>query len=559
MKILLVENLTLSTYLRDIGHTVFTSSFSEKSDFPISEYNFKLARLCAEKSIDILIQMEILDKRIVIIDIHEISCLKIYYAIDVHLNYYWQKHYSRLFDLFVSSQKNFTEYHEKNFQQKSIWLPWGADNKKEITFKPFKKRKYTVSFVGVIDKNRLKRKNIVNTIEKKHKLFISGDKPENKVSYDEMLNIYSDSKIVINESINNEINFRYFEATYAGALLFTEEINNGENLLFKPDEEILTFNCNNMLEKLSDLLKDEKSAEKIAFQGFKKTRNMHTLQNRVATLLKTVEEYSGKIISENMNAKRKTILIKVLFFLTLRMIGDRSYLKILSGLFDETQEYEDIYVILAKFFLIKREDASLSVKFLKKIYEYNKHPLIFLNITATLYEIGDFKNNENIFHEFLKIVPKLIKEGIDYFQGFINFRKTNIILTAFDVVSFLFTHFKKDSMHHKTLNLHAAKILISANNYQGAIFYLQNNIRYFPENILSRKYLSICFKKLYANELYELENLKIMLLEREFQLFRKCNVKNELKKIAILDIIEHSQSKKLIRDITFNLNDYIAS
>ena len=44
--------------------------------------------------------------------------------------------------------------------------------------------------------------------------------------------IYSESKIVLNASINGDLNMRVFEALTSGALLVTDRIENGLDTLF---------------------------------------------------------------------------------------------------------------------------------------------------------------------------------------------------------------------------------------------------------------------------------------------------------------------------------------
>ena len=558
MRILLVENLSFLPYLKQKGITVFTCSFSEKSDFPVYETKFELSRICIEHSIDVLLQVESLSKRIVIKDISKIDILTAYYAIDVHLNYYWQKHYALLFDIFFCSQKNFTLDHEKVYGQKTYWVPWGVDSEKYFDFIPFKNRKHDISFVGIIDNNRLKRKSILNEIAKRHKLFIAGDTPEKRLNYDEILNIYSNSKIVVNESINNEVNFRFFEATFAGALLFGEEIKNGEEVLFQLENEIVVFNQENMMEKLDFLIENQEYAEKIALNGWKRTRECHTLKNRIERILDVLNNTADSKYSVNTKVKKNDFakLVKVFFFQTLRVIGDSSYPVFLTDLI-RTFPQEDVYDILAKFFLLKSMNSSDAVKYLENKCISNKHELLSLNLLVTVFELGIVENSDEFFQKVLKYASKLHKKGMGYIQGFVNFSNVNIILSGFEAIDFLYSHFKRKAMSHKRLNLLAANILMSANNYQGAIYYLQHNIRYYPDDILTRKYAAKCYFQIYSYELFHAEKLKIMILQREFQLLKDADIDIEIKRISILDLIEHSKDKKLIRDIILGLQELI--
>ena len=66
-----------------------------------------------------------------------------------------------------------------------------------------------------------------------------------------MAEIYSQSWMVFNKSINNDINMRVFESTASGALLFTDKIiNNGWNDLFKKKPFVIYKNENDLLNKI---------------------------------------------------------------------------------------------------------------------------------------------------------------------------------------------------------------------------------------------------------------------------------------------------------------------
>jgi hypothetical protein len=107
MNILLVENLQLAPFFQKLGHNVVTCSYIPSADFQVSSNNCSLIDICNSEKIDVLIQTESLSRRIIITDIDKINILKVYYAIDIHLNYFWQKEYRDYFDIFISSQKNF--------------------------------------------------------------------------------------------------------------------------------------------------------------------------------------------------------------------------------------------------------------------------------------------------------------------------------------------------------------------------------------------------------------------------------------------------------------------
>jgi len=93
-----------------IGPEDFKNYFSK--EFNVIHYNlspdFTVGNFCRENNIDVVLQIETLGPRDLIFDIAEVNCLKIFWAIDIHLNYYWHKDYFENFDIILSTQKNFS-------------------------------------------------------------------------------------------------------------------------------------------------------------------------------------------------------------------------------------------------------------------------------------------------------------------------------------------------------------------------------------------------------------------------------------------------------------------
>ena len=111
-------------------------------------------------------------------------------------------------------------------------------------------------------------------------------------------------------------------------------------------------------------------------------------------------------------------------------------------------------------------------------------------------------------------------------------------------------------MKDRDLNYIGGKILFENGNFQGAISHFINLVREFPENVLFRKFLAVCYFKIYKLDLFHREILKIFLLEKKFIDFKKYNIDEIVKKDVIFEIITHIKNKKLIRDIIFNLSDF---
>ena len=109
-----------------------------------------------------------------------------------------------------------------------------------------------------------------------------------------MLNTINNTKLSINihtdYEINSVANMRMFETTGMGSCLFVE---NGENIreLFSEDE-VITYNSYEELEdKIIFFKKNLEKAEKIAFNGNKKTLKYYTFDNYGKFLMNNIFKF----------------------------------------------------------------------------------------------------------------------------------------------------------------------------------------------------------------------------------------------------------------------------
>ncbi len=521
INILLIGNKDLKQY--------FSNDFNVL--VPELKDNFYIKDICKENKIDVIFQVENLDKREIIYDLPEINCLKIFWAIDIHLNFYWQKDYFKNFDIVFTTQLNFVS--KCKFEKyKIFWLPWGIyDHFLCKEFVPFSKRNFKITFVGLIDENRIKRKNIIRLVKENFDVYIAGDSLDNRISFGKMIEIYRNSCIVLNESILYDVNFRYFEVTSQGALLFTEKISNGENILFLEKDEFIRYSQLNIIQKLNYFSRNIDLAEKIAFKGYLKTKKFHKLSDRI----KIVEKIINKYKNFRNNDKRE------LKYLTLPMV--KTYLRGIGKPFYKRKFIEinnDKYLSILFLKLINNEE------FLKQAYNFSDNLLIYMNWISEV--LNDY-NEKEIF----KIIKKLLKDIPEYYQGYINiFSKSKLFFTVFEFINFIYNKFQPETIKSKKINHLSASILMKYKNFQGAIIYLLNLQREYPENTLFRKMLAKCYWEIYEIDLWTREILKVFLLERKFEDFKKFNVNKSVKKEVIFEIISHIKDKKLIRDILFN-------
>ena len=460
-----------------IGNTQLKEYFSNEFNvFTINDDFFYLKDFCKKNRIDAIVQVENLSKREFFADISQIPCLKIFWAIDIHLNFYWQKDYFQNFDIILTSQLNFV----KKINKKAIWLPWGIEDKFiSEKFIPLKERKFKISFVGLIDENRIKRKNIIEILKREFDIYIAGDTLKNRLPIEKVLEIYKNSWIVINESINRDINFRYFEATSQGALLYTEKISNGENILFLENYEFILYSQKDLIKKLKELINFPEKIEKIAYRGYIKTLNFHKLSDRV----KAIENIIKKNL-KNFKVYKSNVSLPILKT-TLRGICDKKYIK----RFFEINDDEKLNLLLLK--------TTNPQKFLNSAIKLTNEPLIEINLIPLLFE-NSSENPEEIIKKILKIYKKNSRLLPDYFVGYENMANQKIFFTNFEFLFYFYNKFKSISQKNKNLNLVLAKILMENENYASALHFVLNLHREYPQYKYFLKLLEECLYKIYA-------------------------------------------------------------
>jgi tetratricopeptide (TPR) repeat protein len=290
MNILALGNIVFVRELRALGHRVVTAGVEQEKDliFDLQDFSFAeiLRRIPAADRPDVCIISEHLGPRVFPSDLGHAPLPVAFYSIDTHLNYFWVKELARTVDCILTTQKDFIPDLARRSPQ-AHWLPWSFDPAE--SFDAGVERDLDIVFVGRVDENRLRRKNLLDHLAGRFNVSLFTPTPEKTYTLPEISRIFSRAKIVVNEAICQELNFRVFETLPTGALLLTEQIGNGLNDIFTDGEHLLTFTPYDFLDKAAWALEHDAERRAIADAGRQEALARHTRQARATELAQILE------------------------------------------------------------------------------------------------------------------------------------------------------------------------------------------------------------------------------------------------------------------------------
>jgi spore maturation protein CgeB len=207
----------------------------------------------------------------------------IFYAIDTHMTFRSKVQKAAKYDFIFCAQKDGSEK-MRSLGLNASWVPLGFDE--NIHRKHDTEKIYDLAFVGNIDHfyDRLKLKK---RYEKKYRIFI-GEAP-----YSELSRIYSQSKIVLNLPVNNDLNMRFFEALGSGSFLLSKKIHNGEDdITGDKVHRVSFFGWWDLDRKIAYYLDVDEEREAIAEAGHKLAVDNFTYTHRIKQILNIVSDKS---------------------------------------------------------------------------------------------------------------------------------------------------------------------------------------------------------------------------------------------------------------------------
>ncbi len=187
---------------------------------------------------------------------------------------YWRVVKAADFDKVFVAQKDITDPFKKMYFDAN-WLLAGCDvsvHKKEKV-----EKKYDWCFVGNMLQGDQERVDLIKILKRKFPNCFVG-----KAYFGDMAKIYSQSKVIFNNSHRGDVNMRIFEAMAAGGLLLTNKIP----ALADVFSNIATFDGqDNVISAMTYWLEHDKEREKLAKENYEDVIKNHTYKNRMKKII----------------------------------------------------------------------------------------------------------------------------------------------------------------------------------------------------------------------------------------------------------------------------------
>ena len=276
-KICLVDSpVTLKAAFEELGCEVLAVKESPEPFLALDE-------TLAERGFapDLVLQMESLGPRCLVTGLDGLDCPTMLWCVDPHLNGYWHGAYARLFDLTCSTQLASVPVLRARGARDVRWLPTFGHGS---ACPDHAARAWDAAFVGRLTAERPARTWMVRLLEKRCAGYALAVRQG--VTFGEMMDLYRDARIIPNQSILGEVNFRLFEGASCGCLVLSEALGEEQEALFAPGREFDTYgNAVELDEKLAMYLKNPRLTQAMGRAARERVLAEHTALHRARRIL----------------------------------------------------------------------------------------------------------------------------------------------------------------------------------------------------------------------------------------------------------------------------------
>lgn len=282
MRILLINQDWFAPELKLLGHSVMTVGSRQDLDInllPLSDIKRALNEELAHFSPDVAVWY---DNSLppYYFGLEDLPFPTIFYSVDSHHHIAAHRIIANLFDVTLVAQKDYAPAFEQ-VGIKPHWFPLWVSRHSD---NPPLQKEFEALFVGTMNAS-LNPERVTFFESLKHKVPIH-------VTEGRWWELFPKAKIVVNQTVKHDLNFRVFEALGSGALLLTERSSNGLFDLFEDGKHFVTYEHGNVEEaaqKINYYLSHDEEREKIAAAGKEAALTFHTPMARAITLLQIIK------------------------------------------------------------------------------------------------------------------------------------------------------------------------------------------------------------------------------------------------------------------------------
>ncbi|MCC6219618.1 MAG: glycosyltransferase family 1 protein [Deltaproteobacteria bacterium] len=276
MSIVLLNQLWFQEELRAQGHRVISAaSRSKGADICIARPGTHIEEILAQMPAgfypDCLIYYDD-SGPITVLGLEKCDIPKVFFSVDAHHHSAWHSHFACAFDETLVAQKDYIPEFKK-FNNSVTWFPLWAP----VSIEPKSEKTCEVSFRGNLC-SRAHPKRVQFFKKLRELVDVEIDASEGRYR-----DIYPASRIVVNQAVKRDVNFRVFEGMMCGAFMLTTNTENGLGELFEIGKELVVYedgDAEDAANKIRYYLENEVEREKIAAAGRKTIIERHTAKKR---------------------------------------------------------------------------------------------------------------------------------------------------------------------------------------------------------------------------------------------------------------------------------------
>ncbi|MCA9472041.1 MAG: glycosyltransferase [Nitrospirales bacterium] len=305
MKILLLGLPALKDGFRELGHEVLTCPTDNTGDIQVPEWPISIDRLwhCLPKRWDpdlVLLTDE--STHPLFFGLERLEVPLGWYAIDSHIHHRWHQAYAAAFDAIFVAQRDFIPSYMRDESRQTVrWLPLFAPIIPAVD--EDNPRVHDLSFVGSMNPaHNPTRCQFLRMLQAAFPLHVStGD----------YCSVFTRSKMILNQCVNNDMNFRTFEAMACGGLLLMERVGNGLEELFQDKTHCAMYekgNIDEVIQIAEYYASHREEREAIAERGRSEVREKHTAVHRAQSILDSFEAMDAQYILRQRRDRQGEIL-----------------------------------------------------------------------------------------------------------------------------------------------------------------------------------------------------------------------------------------------------------